>query len=86
MSLAIDLVAAFCYVFGSENGTNGRFLPVFSVGVDSLPTTLWLPTHPPPSHSIGVLVVLVTPVKHYLQWPASQLTIHSIVNKQIHYK
>ena len=28
-----------------------------------LPATSWLPTHPPSSHSIGVLLVLVTPVK-----------------------
>ena len=44
MSLAIDLVAAFCYVFGSENGTNGRVLPVFSVGV--VFTHHFVATHP----------------------------------------
>ena len=28
-----------------------------------LPATWWLPTHPRPSHPVGVLLVLATPVK-----------------------
>ena len=39
-------------------------------------------THPPtlpPSHPVGVLVVLTTLVKNYLKWRAIQITIHSIV-------
>ena len=28
-----------------------------------LPATLWLPTHLPPSHPVGVLLILATPVK-----------------------
>ena len=27
------------------------------------PTASWLPTHPPPSHPAGVLLILATPVK-----------------------
>ena len=44
MSLAMDLVAAFCDVCGSENGTNGRYLPVFNVGV--VFTYHFVATHP----------------------------------------
>ena len=29
----------------------------------ALPATSWLPARPPPSHPIGVLLVLATPVK-----------------------
>ena len=36
----------------------------------------------PPSHAIGVLVVLATPVKNYLKWRAIQLVaIHSLVGE-----
>ena len=28
-----------------------------------LPTTSWLPAHPPPSRPAGVLLILATPVK-----------------------
>ena len=35
--------------------------------------TLWLPTHPIPSHPIEVLVTLVMPVKNYIKWQAVQL-------------
>ena len=33
------------------------------VKTELLPTTSWLPAHPPPSHPVGVLLVLATPVK-----------------------
>ena len=33
------------------------------VKTEPLPTTSWLPTHPPSSHPVGVLLVLGTPVK-----------------------
>ena len=33
------------------------------VKTEPLPATSWLPTHPPPSHPVGVLLVLATPVK-----------------------
>ena len=39
----------------------------------------WLPALPPPSHPVGMLVVLTTPVKNYLKWRAIQLAIHSTV-------
>ena len=33
------------------------------VKMEPLPATSWLPAHPPPSHPVGVLLVLATPVK-----------------------
>ena len=33
------------------------------VKTEPLPSTLWLPAHPPPSHPVGVLLVLAMPVK-----------------------
>ena len=33
------------------------------VKTELLPATSWLPTHHPPSHPVGVLLVLATPVK-----------------------
>ena len=33
------------------------------VKTEPFPATSWLPTHHPPSHSVGVLLVLATPVK-----------------------
>ena len=36
---------------------------------------------PPPSHPVGVLVVLAMPVKNYLKWCTIQLAIHSIVDE-----
>ena len=36
---------------------------LFSVYMQPLSATLWLPTYPLPSHPIGVLVVLAMPVK-----------------------
>ena len=52
---------------------------LFLVKMKLLPTTLWLPALPTPSHPVGVLVVLTTPVKNYLKWQAIQLAIHSTV-------
>ena len=43
------------------------------------PATSWLPACPPPSHPVGVLLVLATPVKNYLKWWEIQLAIHPIV-------
>ena len=45
----------------------------------ALPATSWLPARPPPSHPIGVLLILATPVKNYLKWQEIQLAIHPIV-------
>ena len=56
------------------------------VKTQPLPATLWLPALPPPSHPVGMLVVLTTPVKNYLKWRAIQLAIHSTVGAQIEYK
>ena len=36
---------------------------------------------PPPSHPVGVLVVLAMPVKNYVKLWAIQLPIHSIVGE-----
>ena len=33
------------------------------VKTEPLPATWWLPANPPPSHPIGVLLILATPVK-----------------------
>ena len=52
---------------------------LFLVKTKLLPATLWLPTHPPPSHPIGVLVVLATLVKNYLKWREIQLAIQCTV-------
>ena len=56
------------------------------VKTELLPTTSWLPTHPPPSHLVGVLLVLAAPVKNYLKWLEIQLAIHPRVGEQIDYK
>ena len=48
----------------------------------------WMPltVFSPPSHPVGVLVVLTMPVKNYLKWWAIYLAIHSIVTEYIDYK
>ena len=51
-----------------------------------LPATVWLPTRPPHSHPVGVLLVLATPVKNYLKWWEIQLAIHPMVGGYIDYK
>ena len=72
-------------ICGGENGTNGCHLAGFSEDVafahHFVATRL-----PPPSHPVGVLVVLAMPVKNYLKWQAIQLPIYSIVDKMIDYK
>ena len=37
---------------------------LFLVKTQTLPATSWLPVCPPPSHPIGVLVILATSVKN----------------------
>ena len=56
---------------GGENGTNGNHFPVFSEDV----AFAQLPSHP-----IGVLVVLATPVKYYLKWQEIQLAFQCTVD------
>ena len=51
-----------------------------------MPATSWLPTHPSPSHPVGVLLVLATPVKNYLKWREIQLAIHPVVGGYSTYK
>ena len=34
------------------------------VKTEHLPATSWLPAHPPPSHPVGVLLVLAMPLKN----------------------
>ena len=58
---------------------HGCHLAVFSLDIAF--THHFMATHlPPPSHPIGVLVVLAVPLKNYLEWQAIQLAIHSIVD------
>ena len=52
---------------GGENGTNGSHFPVFSEDVVFARHFMAL-RPPPPSHPIGVLVVLAMPVNNYLKW------------------
>ena len=72
-------------IYEGENGINGCHLAVLSVDV-ALPATSSLPTHPLPSHPVGMLRVLAKPVKNYLKWQETQLVIHSIVGELIDYK
>ena len=64
---------------GGENGTNGSHFRVFSEDVafahHFVATRL-----PPPSHPIGVLVVLAMPVKNYLKRQEIQLVIQCTVD------
>ena len=52
---------------------------VFGEDIAFCPATSWLPTHPPPSHPAGLLLILATPVKNYLKWRETQLAIQPIV-------
>ena len=52
---------------------------LFSLLMESLLTTLWLPLSPS-STPIGVLVVLAIPAKNSLKWQTIQLTVHSTVD------
>ena len=45
-----------------------------------LPATSWLLACLPPSHPIGVLVVLATPIKNDLKWWEIQLAIQCSVD------
>ena len=47
------------------------------VKTEPLPATSWLPTYPPPSHPVGVLLLLATPVKK-LSKMAGNLTSYSL--------
>ena len=60
MSLAMEL-AALCDLCGCQNGTNGCHLAVYSEDVTF--ACHFVGTHLLPCHSVGVLVVLATPVK-----------------------
>ena len=60
MRLAMDLAA--CAICGGENGTNGCHLAGFSEDV-TFACHFVATCQPPPSHPIGVLLVLAMPVK-----------------------
>ena len=68
---------------GGENGTNGSHFPVFSEDVAF--ARHFVATRPP-SHPIGVLVVLATPVKSYLKWREIQLAIQCTVDIMNYFK
>ena len=53
--------------------------PLASHPPSTVPPSPHRPTLPPPSHPVGMLVVLTTPVKNYPKWQAIQLAIHSTV-------
>ena len=73
MSLAVDL-ATLC----GENGTNGCHLAGFNE--DIVFACHFMATCPPlPSHPVGVVLVVATPVKNHLKWRKIQLAIHPIV-------
>ena len=63
-----------CVTCGGENGTNASHLAVISKDI-AFTHHFVVPCLPLPSHPIGVLVVLTTPVKNYLIWWAIQLVI-----------
>ena len=59
---------------GGENATNGSHLAVFSEDI-AFACHFVAPCPSPPSHPIGVLVVLAMPVKNHLKQQAIQLAI-----------
>ena len=63
-----------------ENGTNRSHLAVFSEDVAFAHHFVASRPHPP-SYSMGVLMVLVMPVKSYLKWQATQLAIQCTTDK-----
>ena len=73
MSLAMDL-AALCDMWRWK----WHHLAGFSQDV-AFARHFMATRPPPPSHPIGVLLVLATPVKNYLKWQEIQLAIHSMV-------
>ena len=65
---------------GGENGNKGCHLAYFNVDIGF--AFYFVATYPlPPSHPIGVLVVLAMPVKCNLKLRAIQLARHSVVGK-----
>ena len=56
-------------------------ISLFLVKMYPMPATSWLPSHP-----IGVLVMLATPVKNYLKWWEIQLTIQCAVDKMNYFE
>ena len=48
------------------------------VKTEPLPATSWLPTHPPPFHPVGVLLLLATPVKKLSKMTGKNLTSYSL--------
>ena len=63
-----------CVTCGGENGINGSHFPYFSEDI-AFARHFVATRPPPPSHPVGVLVVLATPVKSYLKWREIQLAI-----------
>ena len=57
-------IKLFCVIFefGTENGTNGHHLAVFSINI-TFTHHFVAPHHPPPSIHMGELVALAMPVK-----------------------
>ena len=68
-----------CVTCGGENGTNGSHFPVFSEDV-TFAYHFMATCPPPPSHPVGVLLVLAMPVKNYLKWWEIQLAIQCTVD------
>ena len=67
-------------LYGGENDTSGCHLAGF--GEEVAFACHFVATHPPPpSRSVGVLLVLAMPVKNYLKWQEIQLAIHPIVGE-----
>ena len=68
MNLATDSTAL--WICGGENGTNGCHLAGFSEDVAF--ARHFVATHqPPPSHPIGMLLILATPVQKLVGYSAS---------------
>ena len=66
-------------ICGGKNGTSGSYFPVFSEDL-TFARHFVATQPPPPSHPIGVLVILATQVKHYLKWGEIQLAIYCTVD------
>ena len=72
-------------ICGGENGPNGCHLAGFSE--DGAFARHFVATRPPPpSHPVGVLLILAMPVKNYLKWWEIWLAIHPIVGEYIDYE
>ena len=54
-------------VYGGNNDTSRCHLAVFSINI-AFYTILLLPTHPPQTYPVKVLVVLATPMKNNLKY------------------